>query len=275
MTLTADLKPTVWDVWNIILGAFLCVVGIVPTLRYLHLILSGDTNCSALYLVPAKWRWSVLVVVLLSRKYPRWETVSAASGIGDKQSYKGVRGMFPPGWVLGRLPSSLCSLQKLKASWDFSARGMLCSPSQVACSPMPMVLSHQEDNVCPVRRCWSAYWPPARGTMAGMSFVWSPRRASANKGLSLTQDWRNGVFFLLQLRPCVTYEQCQEVMTGKEQYSIQSSEYLVHWQTNQNSWCFYYSKPMCIFSVFSIFFFKTAFPIIVSSWSVRISITTW
>lgn len=41
----------------------------------------------------------MLVVALVSGKYPRWEAVLEPVVPGDKQLRKGPRGMFPPGPV--------------------------------------------------------------------------------------------------------------------------------------------------------------------------------
>lgn len=68
---------------------------------------------------------------------------------------------------------------------------------------------------------------------------------------------------------CEILAKCQEVMKGKEEYGILSSEYLVHWCTRASGG-FTIQEQFLYFLSF-LYFLKSASPIIVFSWSRKIS----
>lgn len=74
---------------------------------------------------------------------------------------------------------------------------------------------------------------------------------------------------------CEMLAKCREVMMGKEQCGIPSSEYLVHWHTDHNSWWWFcHAGTISVFFYHFYIFLKLPLPSLYSA-GVRRSVMTW
>lgn len=152
--------------------------------------------------MPANWRWSVLVVALASGRYPRWEAVAGACCTWWQKIAQGAEGNVSTWTSLRKIKSHHGQAPLLLAKNEGTLRILMQEECPVLrlewpAAPCPWSFHIRKTAFLLVRRYWLASWlPPVR--VAAMAFVWYPRRMSVNKGLSLTQDWRNGLFLLLQ-----------------------------------------------------------------------------
>lgn len=193
-----------------------------------------------------------------------WQTIAQGAGR-----------MFPPGSILGRWKVAMLTM--LLAKYEAILRILMQEECAVLhfewpAVPCPWSFHVRKTTFLLVRSCCSAFQPPPTGvTVAAVAFVWSPRRVSVNKWLSLTQDWRNGLFLLFQ--PDCLWN-ASEVSGG---YDGQGAMWypvfwiscsLAHWP-QQLVVVLPCRNNFCIFLSF-LYFLKTASPLIVFSWSQKI-----